>query len=331
MAASAAHTVVRTARALYRGPLAATGTALTTGEISVAHAAVLAAGTQDLPAHTTTQAEPVLLAAARRLDPPRLRRVLGHLRQVTDPDGVDDRADRQHAQRWLRVEATFEGMVAVDGLLEPEAGAIVAAALEPLARPSTAEDTRSGGQRTADALTELARRSLEAGRLPQSSGVRPQLTVMVDLDTLLGQPGTIGGDLGGLGSLDPEACRRLACDSSLTRVLVTRQPPGDGHCPHDPGPHDQSGQAHRGDAPGPQGLAAWLQAAMTRLPRTLGGAPSQPLDVGRASRVITPAQRAALNVRDNGCVFPDCDRPLAWCEGHHLLHWLDGGPPTWTT
>jgi hypothetical protein len=25
-------------------------------------------------------------------------------------------------------------------------------------------------------------------------------------------------------------------------------------------------------------------------------------------------------------VFPDCDRPLAWCEGHHLVPWLEGGP-----
>jgi hypothetical protein len=58
----------------------------------------------------------------------------------------------------------------------------------------------------------------------------------------------------------------------------------------------------------------------------LGGAPSQPLDVGRATRVIQPAQRAALTVRDGGCVFPGCDRPLAWCEAHHLQHWLHGGP-----
>jgi hypothetical protein len=62
------------------------------------------------------------------------------------------------------------------------------------------------------------------------------------------------------------------------------------------------------------------------LPPILGGAPRQPLDLGRASRVVTPAQRSALAVRDGGCVFPDCDRPLAWCEGHHLRHWLDGGP-----
>jgi hypothetical protein len=65
---------------------------------------------------------------------------------------------------------------------------------------------------------------------------------------------------------------------------------------------------------------------MALLPPVLGGAPSQPLDVGRATRVVSPAQRAALAVRDGGCVFPDCDRPLAWCEAHHLWHWLDGGP-----
>jgi HNH endonuclease len=57
-----------------------------------------------------------------------------------------------------------------------------------------------------------------------------------------------------------------------------------------------------------------------------GRCPSLPLDVGRASRVVHPAQRTALAVRDGGCVFPGCDRPLEWCEAHHLLHWLDGGP-----
>ncbi|HEX2158646.1 MAG TPA: HNH endonuclease signature motif containing protein, partial [Actinomycetes bacterium] len=47
---------------------------------------------------------------------------------------------------------------------------------------------------------------------------------------------------------------------------------------------------------------------------------------GRTSRVVQPAQRTALAVRDGGCVFPGCARPLAWCEAHHLVHWLDGGP-----
>jgi Domain of unknown function (DUF222)/HNH endonuclease len=355
LGAGAAASAVRTARALFCGPLPATAEALTGGAISVAHAQVLASGTQPLPEHRTSEAEPVLVEAARRLDPGRLRRLLGHLLQVADPDGADRERERRHGRRGLWLAPTFEGMVALDGLLEPEAGQTLLAALEPLARPADATDGRSGAQRHADALTELARRHLEGGRLPQAGGVRPQLLVTVDLDTLLGRPGAVGGETGWAGPLDPEACRRLACDATLTRVLVTRQHPDHhhpGHHPHrghdasadnrpaTPDPNGVQGldtppAAHDPNAqPPPQphhpngidGLAAQLQAAMILLPPTLGGAPTQPLEVGRATRVIQAAQRAALAVRDGGCVFTGCARPLAWCEAHHLRHWLHGGP-----
>ena len=343
--------LVRTARALHRGPLTATAQALAEGTISPAHAQVLAAGTHDLPDHLAADAEPVLLEAARRLDPPRLRRVIAHLRLVADPDGTDHQAERRHQRRGVWLASTWEGMVTVNGLLDPEAGQTLVAALEPLARPVDSQDPRSGGQRRADALVELARRSLEAGRLPRTGGVRPQLLVTVDLDSLL-TPGGLGGETSGVGRLDPEACRRLARDGAVTRVLVTRQPPGHlSHPSHDPGgeeravpasqgmprlatrdPTDEKGAATRHPTnhhPGTDGgLAARLRAAAALLPPTLGGAPAQPLEVGRASRVVTAAQRAALAVRDGGCVFPGCDRPLAWCEAHHLRHWLHGGPPT---
>jgi hypothetical protein len=65
---------------------------------------------------------------------------------------------------------------------------------------------------------------------------------------------------------------------------------------------------------------------LAKLPQVLGGAPTLPLNLGRATRVISPAQRTALAVRDGGWVFPGCSRPLSWCEGHHVWHWLDGGP-----
>jgi Domain of unknown function (DUF222) len=167
MGTGAATSAVRTARALFRGPLPQTGQALCEGELSVAHATALAHGTSDLPDHITREADPALVEAARRLDPPRLRRVLGHLRQVIDPDGADQAAEQRYGRRGLWLASTLEGMVAVGGQLEPEAGQPLLAALGPLARPVSADDDRSGDQRRADALVELARRAWRAASSPR--------------------------------------------------------------------------------------------------------------------------------------------------------------------
>lgn len=54
---------------------------------------------------------------------------------------------------------------------------------------------------------------------------------------------------------------------------------------------------------------------------------SEILDMGRKTRLVTPAQRRALAIRDEGFVFPTCDRPESWCDAHHLEHWArDEGP-----
>ncbi len=50
------------------------------------------------------------------------------------------------------------------------------------------------------------------------------------------------------------------------------------------------------------------------------------LGYGRARRVATAQQRLALAARDRGCSFPSCDRPPAWCQSHHIVPWIDGGP-----
>jgi Domain of unknown function (DUF222) len=141
LGASDASSAVRTARALYRGPLTQTAKALADGELSAAHASVLAHGTHDLPAATAAETEPVLVAAARRLDPPRRRRAVTHLRDVADPQGADQPG---RAAPWptgvVAGPDPWEGMVALQGLLEPEAGQILLAALEPLARPHNGDD-----------------------------------------------------------------------------------------------------------------------------------------------------------------------------------------------
>ncbi len=55
------------------------------------------------------------------------------------------------------------------------------------------------------------------------------------------------------------------------------------------------------------------------------GTTGQVLDLGRANRLFTGALRRALNLRDRGCAFPGCQRPPAWCDGHHIVSWAVGG------
>jgi Domain of unknown function (DUF222) len=78
---------------------AQTATALTDGQLSPAHARVLAVGTHQLPAPVTAEAEPVLVEVARRLDPARLRQLVAHLGLVADPDGAQAKAERHHQRR----------------------------------------------------------------------------------------------------------------------------------------------------------------------------------------------------------------------------------------
>jgi uncharacterized protein DUF222 len=51
-------------------------------------------------------------------------------------------------------------------------------------------------------------------------------------------------------------------------------------------------------------------------------------EITHASRTIPAPTRRALIARDQHCVFPGCDRPSAWCVGHHLKFWADSGPTT---
>ncbi|MGF9662296.1 DUF222 domain-containing protein [Arthrobacter crystallopoietes] len=56
------------------------------------------------------------------------------------------------------------------------------------------------------------------------------------------------------------------------------------------------------------------------IPIVLGGK-GEVLDMGRAQRLFTPAQRRALVARDKGCAFPGCTMPAHWTEAHHIRYW----------
>ena len=309
MSAGTASSLVRTARALYRGPLTGPARPWPMGSLSVAHAQVLAAGTQDLPDHATAEAEPVLLEAARRLDPPRLRRAVAHLRLVADPDGADAQAERRQQQRGLWLSPTWEGMVAVNGLLEPEAGQTLVAALEPLARPPTPTTPAPVASAGPTPWPSWPAAAWKPAGSPRPVGCGPSCG-----DGGPGQPPRPPRWRGWGGRWALAAGPRDLPAAGLRR----RRHPGPGHPPPDPPP------------PGPRRRwAAWPPSSRQRRPgsprplaapppsrwRSAAPAGSSPPPNGPPWRSATAAAR-----------FPGCDRPPAWCEAHHLRHWLHGGP-----
>ena len=59
--------------------------------------------------------------------------------------------------------------------------------------------------------------------------------------------------------------------------------------------------------------------------RVIMAGTSEVIDVGRATRTISPALWKALVARDRRCTHPGCDRPPGWCEVHHDKPWNEGG------
>jgi hypothetical protein len=47
----------------------------------------------------------------------------------------------------------------------------------------------------------------------------------------------------------------------------------------------------------------------------------QVVNVGRDQRLFTTRQRVGLALRDGGCRFPGCERPVSWTEAHHIDEW----------
>jgi hypothetical protein len=71
--------------------------------------------------------------------------------------------------------------------------------------------------------------------------------------------------------------------------------------------------------------ARWL-ACDANVTRIVLDADGLPLDVGRQKRVVPPHIRRAVEQRDGQCVFAGCSAPTYYCDVHHLVEWINGGP-----
>ncbi|MPZ52344.1 MAG: DUF222 domain-containing protein [Acidimicrobiia bacterium] len=272
---STAREKVRVARALRLMPL--TEAAFGDGRLGYSHVREL---TRCHSAHPDVfgDHEETLVDVAGPLSVRDLRRALDHWRQTLDGPGVLDELEEQHGRRRLWLSEAFEGMIRMDGDIDPDTAEPIRVALDAIcdrdARAST-DDHRTQSQKRADALSEICRQWLDGADTPQIGGERPHLDVLVDVDVLSGWTAGAGETTGGR-VVHPEVARRLACDASVSRIVLA------------------------GD--------------------------SEPLDVGRRTRVVPAGMRRALVARDRGCRFPGCDRPPRWCDAHHIIHWIRNGP-----
>jgi len=215
---SAAADRVAVSRELERLPQATE--AFADGDFSYAHAAMIARTAEKLGGKMESNAETILVAAAKELDLARLHVVAIKLRHFMDPDSVREEANESHERRFLSLSQTLDGVFYLNGRLDAEGGATLQTALNALSGPPTPDDKRTPRQRRADSLVELAHQKLDSGTLPEVGGQRPHLAVTVSMATLANQPGSPAADLEWAQPIPAETARRLACDAAVTPIFL---------------------------------------------------------------------------------------------------------------
>lgn len=209
---------VRMARGLRRMPR--TREALTGGEVSATATAMLVSA-RETNAAEFAAVEQTLVEAAATLGMRELRGAIAYWRDAAARAGAADDAEGTRERRRLHVSPVLDGMVRVDGDLDPETGQLVITALRAvMAAPARdVADRRTPPQRRADALGEICHQWMDGGNRPSIAGERPHLTVTLDLETLERRAGR-RCELDDAGAILPEDARRVACDASVSRVIT---------------------------------------------------------------------------------------------------------------
>jgi hypothetical protein len=212
---------VRTARALEEMPETRRG--LAAGDLSLSAVRILVS-TREADPEAFPRCEAQLVEAARIHSMQDLQKVAAYWRQGVERKQAAEGDDKLRERRKLHASVSFLGMVRVDGDLDPETGetllTALSAVLDAESRSREKDDVRTPAQRRADALGEICRQWLDRGDRPSVAGERPHVTVTVASDALQGDAGGTS-ELDHAGPIDAEAARRLACDASIMRVVMS--------------------------------------------------------------------------------------------------------------
>ena len=203
-----------------------------------------------------------------------------------DEDGVEPREEELRQERSLTMREDVHGMLHLHARLDPEHAAPVKAAIEAL---------------VSDALRRREPGSSAPGPVVDDQRTIPQ--IQADALAELARH-----SLGCAQTITP-----LAKTTVVVRVDLETLRSGVGHARID-----------GIDEPISAATARRLAADAEVIPAVLGGR-SLPLDLGRAARLFSRAQRLALGERDGGCA--SCGQNIAYVEAHHIDWWeRDAGP-----
>jgi hypothetical protein len=300
------------ARALDRRHPVLTG-ALREGAVNLAQARVIAralARLHDLSeavgADVLARAEERLVADAADFGPKGLARLGRRILEVVAPEIAEEaearRLAEQEADAALKTRLTMrrqgDGTTRLSGRLPDAAATRLATYLEAFANPRRqTDDAEAGGDAssTGDPFT----------RLPYPRRLGEAMCAFLESVDPTRLP-LHGGDA-------TTVVVTLPLDALLAE-LGTAELLGAGLVPGDDASGDQitAAQARR------------LACTAKIIPAVLGG-DSLPLDLGRAQRLFSPAQRKALLLRDKTCRAEGCDIPGTWAEAHHLVPWASAG------
>ena len=266
--------------------------ALSEGVVSLPQAEAIVAGLKKLPSRLTrgelVECQELILAHVDTLGPSELRILASRLTEVIDPD----RADADDATRLAREERAAQRDRFLQ-LAPDHHGSMRITGQLPVADAALLSAQL-------DALMPPASKYTDTGEAP-SRGAR-----RADALVLLTQHAAGHGTLPSHGVDRPHVHITLDYDTLVTGLGDVTLLGG--------------------------GVVDGLSASEARrlacdadlIPMVLGTT-SRPLDVGRTHRLFTPALRAAIVQRDQGCVFPGCTAPPAPCQAHHIIPWWAGG------
>ena len=267
-----------------------TCSALATGDISLAHANVIAKETaaairDGLTEYQIFEVEQRAIAHAEFHTPAQVaNQVRTSLARIA-PETFEDTVARARDTRRVSCYNDSDGMSTVVAILPAEDAQVVMNAIESFIRLTGAEienkdgsvgtkDARSTDMKRADALTAIAAASLSQS--PVTPHRRPiSINVTIDLPTLLGLAEN-PGQLAGYGAIPASVARELASDGKWKRFIT------------DP----QTGSL---------------------------------LDYGRESYEPPQALKDFLIARDRTCRFPGCRRSAALSDLDHAQSWDEGG------